>query len=193
VSSSVFLPMLKQSAFSTAIYGYGSDETPGDHFTVLESTLALDDYAALKTMLVRLKRLCVRQAGASAYIHDGMALDKLRATSGQITIPMPDASVVIFDFYCSTMCKLTLFVSNGDFEVELPLFECHGTDLSDKVKAETPHYHNLSGELCDMKTMYNFLENYFANIIVNPFSDEEVVCELMEFLYDYSNMEQLEK
>jgi hypothetical protein len=105
---------------------------------------------------------------------------------------MPDGSSVIFDYCCSTVCVLQLFVSNPDFEVQIPLIDCHGTDLSAKVIAECPMYNSLNGEVCNMKTMYNFLEAHFTDIMVQPYTDKEVIGELMEFIYDYSSMEQLE-
>jgi hypothetical protein len=50
------------------------DETPKNDYSMLESTVNMEDYGVLKTMLLRLKRLCVRREAAHILLIKNMRL-----------------------------------------------------------------------------------------------------------------------
>jgi len=145
-----------------------------NHYFKPETTLACTidpiDSAAMRTMLLRLKRILLRNSTASATIKDLVKKWEDGVNVHGIEIPMPDGWWVYFRSH--SFRSLALFIEASDISVEFNIFPVQATDYRH----------------CDISDLL-----YVGLHMEKPtaFGDSEIVGELMEFLHDYTDYKEM--
>lgn len=125
---------------------------------------------ALRTMLLRLKRMLLRSPMGVHVIEQLVTNWDEGETIHIVSIPMPDDWQVRFN--CVAKGRMSLVINSPSVSLTLVLIPNQNSETDNKLVG---------------KLLYVGLKGVDAI----PFSESEVVGELMEFIYDYSDYKEM--